>query len=256
MSLLALEHVGKRHRDGPLERVVLRDVSLALDPGELVAVWGPECSGRSTLLRIAAGLARADTGVVRFDGRDLAALGENALGHGIGYCRQRRPLEGRGRRSGRKRRKGLHVLDNVMTGLLVVHGVRSAAAKTCARAALERVGVADCADLTVNELDRAEAVRVILAEALSLEPRLLLIYEPISDLDDSQRDGVLLLLRSLAADGIAILMTFGETTRPCGVDRALALVDGELQRSVSPELPWIVPLNLERSTNTSRLGPN
>jgi ABC-type cobalamin/Fe3+-siderophores transport system ATPase subunit len=256
MSLLTLEGVGKRYRDGQLEGVVLRDVSLAIDPGELVAVWSPEDSGRSTLLRIAAGIERPDTGVTRFDGRDLAARGGKALGRGIGYCRQHRLSQGKGRRSGGKRSKGLRVLDDVMVGPLAVHGVRSAAAKTSAQAALERVGAADCADLAVNELDRTEVVRVILAGALSLEPRLLLIYEPISDLDDSQRDGVLLLLRSLAADGIAILMTFGETTRPCGVDRALALVDGELQRSVSPELPWVVPLNLERSTNASRLGPN
>jgi putative ABC transport system ATP-binding protein len=181
MSLLTLESVGKRYRDGQLERVVLRDVSLALDPGELIAVCSPEDSGRSTLLRIAAGIDRPDTGAVRFDGRDPAACDGSALGRGIGYCRQHRLSQGKGPRSGGKRSKGLRVLDDVMIVPLVVHGVRSAAAKTCARAALERVGVADCADLTVNELDRAEAVRVILAEALSLEPRLLLIYEPISD---------------------------------------------------------------------------
>jgi energy-coupling factor transporter ATP-binding protein EcfA2 len=253
MSLLALEQVSKRYRDGQLERAVLCDASLALEPGELVAVWGRVCSDCSTLLLIAAGLARPDTGVVRFGGRDLAARGENALGREIGYCRQRRPSEGNGRRSGRKRRKGLRVLEDVMMGPLV-HGFRSAAAKTRAHAALERVGAADCIGLALNELDRAEVVRVILAEALSMEPRLLLIDEPMSGLDDPQREALLLLLRSLTGEGIAILMTSGERTRLSGVDRALVLSDGKLHRSVSPELAWVVPLSLETSTNACRLG--
>ncbi len=58
MTLLALEHVGRRYRQGLLEHVVLRDVSLELGAGELVAVWGVRRSGRSTLLRIAAGIER------------------------------------------------------------------------------------------------------------------------------------------------------------------------------------------------------
>jgi energy-coupling factor transporter ATP-binding protein EcfA2 len=231
MSLLTLEHVSKRYRDGPLERLALRDVSLVLAPGELVAVWGPKRSVCSMLLLIAAGLERPDTGVTRFDGRDLAARGGSALGCGIGYCRQRRLSEGKGQRLDGKRSKGAGVLDDVMIGPRVVHGVDAAVAKTRAGAALERVGVADCAGLTLSELDRAEVVRVILAEVLSMEPRLLVIDEPISGLDVPQRNAVLLLLRSLADEGIAILMTCGKSTRLSGVDRVLALGDGERHRA-------------------------
>jgi len=68
MSLLALEGVGKRYRDGARERIALREVSLALEAGELAAVWGLRRSGRSTLLRVAAGIEQPDEGVVRFDG--------------------------------------------------------------------------------------------------------------------------------------------------------------------------------------------
>ncbi len=87
MTLLALERVGKRYTAGRLEQVVLDDVSLTLEEGELVAVWGMPRSGRSTLLRIAAGIEPPDTGVVRFQGRDLSNAGGAVLGHGIGYCR-------------------------------------------------------------------------------------------------------------------------------------------------------------------------
>ncbi len=73
MSLLELEHVGKSYSRG--SHVALDDLSLAIDPGEMVVVWGERQSGRSTLLRIAAGVETPSEGVVRFDGRDLAAAG-------------------------------------------------------------------------------------------------------------------------------------------------------------------------------------
>ncbi|MCL2769820.1 MAG: ATP-binding cassette domain-containing protein, partial [Solirubrobacterales bacterium] len=84
MALLALEHVAKRHRQGsPAED--LRDVCLELHERELIALWGPRVSGRSTLLRIAAGIEAPDSGVVRFRGRQLAA-GGGATARGIAYC--------------------------------------------------------------------------------------------------------------------------------------------------------------------------
>ena len=86
MTLLALERVCKRHQDGRSERVVLDHVSMSLHAGELVAVWGMRGSGRSTLLRIAAGIEPPDAGVVRFAGRELAGRKGSALGEGIGYC--------------------------------------------------------------------------------------------------------------------------------------------------------------------------
>ncbi len=63
-SLLSIEHVTKRYRRGRLERVAVRDVSLDLEPGELVVVWGARFSGRSTLLRVAAGIEAPDEGTV------------------------------------------------------------------------------------------------------------------------------------------------------------------------------------------------
>ena len=72
MSLLELEHVNKRFGRDWRGRVALCDVSLELDAGELVVVWGLRRSGRSTLLRVSAGVEPADAGAVRFDGRELA----------------------------------------------------------------------------------------------------------------------------------------------------------------------------------------
>ena len=80
MSLLELQRVAKRYRDGQLERVVLREVSLRIDDGELAIVWGLRGCGRSTLLRVAAGIEAPDAGAVSFDGHDLAGDGDDVLG--------------------------------------------------------------------------------------------------------------------------------------------------------------------------------
>jgi ABC-type Mn2+/Zn2+ transport system ATPase subunit len=224
MTLLALERVCKRHSDGRSEQVVLEDVSLTLDVGELVAVWGLRRSGRSTLLRIAAGIEPPDTGVVRFAGRDLSARGGEALGHGIGYCK--RPLA-----HGETR----VVLDKLMVGPLT-RGVTHSDAKARVRAALERVGATECAPLPLKQLDGAEAVRISLARALVLEPTLLLIDEPVTGVDLLERDSILELLRSLADDGIAVLMTVSESTEYTNADRALKIGSSHLVGSVDPEL--------------------
>ena len=86
MSLLELEHVSKRYGSGAAGRVAVRDVSFEIEPGELVAVWGRRRSGRSTLLRVAAGIERPDSGSVCLEGRDIYGRGASGL-ETIAYCR-------------------------------------------------------------------------------------------------------------------------------------------------------------------------
>ena len=253
MTLLALERVGKRYEAGRRERVVLDEVSLSLEQGELVAVWGMPRSGRSTLLRIAAGIEPPDTGFVRFEGRDLNTPGRQVLGEGIGYCRP----------APRDREAGI-VLDELMLGPRARGATHSAAAAR-AHAALERVGANGCAEHPINELDGAEAVRVSVARALLLDPALLVIDEPVTGVDLLHRDDLLALLRSLADEGlastgrdagvgapgrgggIAVLMTVGESTALAGCDRALRIGGGGLGGSTEPELAAVVPIHREAS---------
>jgi putative ABC transport system ATP-binding protein len=240
-ALLSLEHIVKRHEIGRSSRLVLDDVSFSLDPRELVAVWGMPRSGRSTLLRIAAGIEPPDAGRVRFEGRELGRSfpgGHDALGRGIGYCSSRL-----------RDREGRRVLEELTIGLLA-RGLPHAAASTRARAALERVGAPDHAEHGLHELDGAETVRVGLARALTLAPALLVIDEPITGVDLMDRDGVLSLLRSLADDdGIAVLMTVGETTGLSGADRALKIGGGGLNGSLTPELAPVTDLLLRRQAH-------
>ncbi|HEY5344332.1 MAG TPA: ATP-binding cassette domain-containing protein [Solirubrobacteraceae bacterium] len=235
MTLLALERVCKRHQDARSERVVLDDLSMSLHAGELVAILGERGSGRSTLLRIAAGIQAPDSGVVRFAGAELAPPDSSALGDGIGYCS----------RASADREAGF-VLEELMLAPRI-RGVRHSDAQARARAALERVGAAACAGYPFNELDGAESVRVGLAQALVLQPALLVIDEPVTGVDPPEHEGILELLRSLADDGIAVLMSVGESTEFPNADRKLLIRDGVLAGSVDPELPSVHQLLAEAS---------
>ena len=229
MSLLELRRVCKSSR-GSRRIDVLREVSLELDAGELVAIWGLRRSGRSTLLRVAAGVDPPDAGVVLFEGNDLRARGATALGGGVGYCQQ-----GVGVPLGRR------VLDKVSAGLLA-RGVPVPEAHARAHKALERVGIEHSGALMLGDLDGGEAVRVALACALVLGPRVLVIDEPTKGVDLLDRDRILLLLRSLANEGIATLMSDGDGSGLPDADRALSLAGGELHGKASPEIGALLPL--------------
>jgi ABC-type multidrug transport system ATPase subunit len=230
MSMLELDGVGKRYRSGDLERVVLRDVSLNLQAGELTVVFGLRGSGRSTLLRVAAGIEPPDEGVVRFDGRDLGAHADEVLGEGIGFC-QRSPFS-HGSRS---------TLELVIVALLA-RGVPGARARLAAARALERAGVAHASATPVAGLDTDEAMRVAIARVLALEPRVVVIDDPIQGVDLLQRDSLLGLLRSLAHQGVAVLVSSGESTALAGADQTLSLSDGELRGPPPRELAPVLPL--------------
>lgn len=233
--LLELRGVRARGGSGPGRRALLDDVSLTLAAGELAVVWGMRRSGRSTLLRIAAGIEAPSAGSVRFAGRELHAGGTHALGAGIGYCRKGLPFA-----------DGQRALDHAMVGLLS-RWVTPSRARTRAQAALERVGAGHVAALRAPELSAAEAVRVALARTLALTPRLLVIDEPVKGVELLDRDPVLALLRSLADEGIAVLASTGESTALSQADSAYVLSGGELrgapaERPAREQPPNVVPL--------------
>ncbi len=231
MNLLELKRVSKSYGRGSRHQEALHDVSLQLDAGELAAIWGRRRSGRSTLLRIAAGVDTPDAGVVRFEGHNLSDRRAEWHRVGIHYCRKTlRPGQGE------------FVLDQLIIGQLT-RGISFARARANARDALERVGAGQSAALRPGDLDNAEVALVAIARALVHQPKLLLIDEPTLGVDLTARDPMLLLLRSLADEGIAVLMSTGETTCLSGADRALSLSKGELHGKLSaPELAPVVPL--------------
>lgn len=231
MSLLRLERVSKRYRRGRREVVALDDVSLAIEPGELVAVWGMPRSGRTTLLRVAAGLERPDGGAVRFGDRPLVPRRhDDGLASGIGLV-QVEPL-GAG---------GESIVDHVAMPLLA-RGAAPGAARAEALLQLERVGATACAPLQLRELEPTERVRVALAQALVTGPSLLLVDDPTRHVDLLEREAVLLLVRSIADGRVAVLMTTGEAMGVSGVDRALTISGGVLRAEAAPGGASVVAL--------------
>jgi ABC-type sugar transport system ATPase subunit len=231
MALLELEHVSKRFGRGAGERIALHDVTLQLQAGELVGVWGRRRSGRSTLLRVVAGIEAPDEGVVRIDGRALDGPHSARQRAQVRFCRRTF-----------RAADGATVLEQLTTGQLT-RGRSLAQARSRARHSLARLGAQHSASLRPGELDGAEATRVAIARALVHEPELLVIDEPTLGVDLPMRDQLLALLRGLADEDIAVLYSVTDTSGLTGADRALSLAKGSLNGERSaPELAPVVPL--------------
>jgi predicted ABC-type transport system involved in lysophospholipase L1 biosynthesis ATPase subunit len=224
VSLLSLEHITVGDAgEGRRGRAALRDVSLSVEAGELVAIAGPPRSGRTTLVRIAAGVVSPSAGAVRFAGADLARRPMIGAPHGIAYALTSfEPIVG-----------GC-VLEQVAAPMLA-RGCSMLRARAMAYGRLQRAGVAACASLETMSLGCIEALRVAVARALMTAPALLLVDDP-ADLPPSCEDHELLtLLRAIAHhDAIAVVLTTDRGPLPDDVDRAYRLEQGALRRLPAP----------------------
>jgi ABC-type multidrug transport system ATPase subunit len=230
MSLLVLEAVSKSYRRGSREKVALCDVSLSVNAGEMVSIYGRRQSGRSTLLRVAAGIERPDSGLVRLEGRDLAERSSVGFAARIGYCQKALGSP-----------EGETVLEQVALAVLV-RGVSPSAARSRSRVVLERVDCTNLVDAQPADLNATERMRVAIARALACEPSLLVADEPTIGVDLLDRDSILLLLRSRADEGIAVLTSAGDSAGFLGADRALSISDGRLRGELQPQAAPVIPL--------------
>jgi putative ABC transport system ATP-binding protein len=220
MSALELRHVSKVYDSGPSEVHALRDVDLAVDAGELVAVMGPSGSGKSTLLTIAGSLEQPSGGQVVVDGVDLAAVSRSERAmmrrRAIGYVFQDFNLL-----------PGLTALENV-TLPLELDGVRAKRARTTGMTALDALDVADLADRYPDELSGGQRQRVAIARAIVGERGLLLADEPTGALDSVNGESVMRLLRTATERGVAGVVVTHEAQLASWADRVVFLRDGHI----------------------------
>jgi len=231
-NLLTLAHVSKRYPRGAhasRERIALRDVSLEIAYGEFVAVWGRRRSGRTTLLEVCAGLEKPTEGTVRFAGDDLSTRRMIGKPEGIGFAQPHF-----------SRMHGV-VVEQVATPMLKTR-TRVEDAQMRAYELLDRMSVASCAEMTPEDLEPSELVRVMLARALMMQPRLVLLDAPTSGVPAPERDAIFSLLRSLTREAeLAVLMTVDEVPGLAAVtDRLLTIGGGELRGATSPAEPAAV----------------
>jgi phosphonate transport system ATP-binding protein len=210
-------------------RTALDDLELAVLPGEHVAVIGPSGAGKSTLIRLLNGTAACSDGTVRVLGSDLAAASPRALRavqRRIGTVNQQFHLVGE-----------LRVVHNVNAGRLgewsawraLTSLVRPRDVPT-ARAALDRVGLADRLGQRTSTLSGGEQQRVAIARVLVQRPALVLADEPVASLDPARGAEIVALLHEVTRETGATLLSSlhdVELTRR-GFDRVLGVREGRL----------------------------
>ena len=214
-------HVTRAFRMPAGTVTAVRDVSLQIREGDSIAVRGPSGCGKSTLLHMLGCVDAPTSGVLTFDGRDVARLSDNArsllrLRH-IGFVFQRfflLPM--------------LTAAENVELPLSEAGaGRRERQART--RELLDYVGLAARADHRPSQLSGGEMQRVAIARALANRPRLLLADEPTGELDEATGMQIAALLDRVNADGTALVIVTHDVTLAARARRLLMMRDGRIE---------------------------
>lgn len=216
-TIVSLRNVSRGFAGGVF---ALRDVSLEIGRGELVAIIGPSGSGKSTMLNIIGTLDRASAGTVEIDGLAVENLSDSELSalraHHIGFVFQHFHLS-----------PGVSALDNVADGLLYT-GTGLRERRERAEAALREVGLAHRLDHRPHQLSGGEKQRTAIARALARRPLLLLADEPTGALDSTSGEGVVQLLIGLHRAGTAVVVITHDRDLAARFDRQAAMRDGKL----------------------------
>jgi ABC-type polar amino acid transport system ATPase subunit len=209
-------------------RPVLNDVTLGVERGELVALMGPSGVGKTTLLRVIAGLQTFDSGTMQLEDVSLHA----------GYAHPRATLQRLRAKVGLVFQfhhlfEHLSVLKNVWLAPVHARGLPRHEAESRARELLGAMGVEHRAAALPRELSGGEAQRVAIARALAVDPPMLLLDEPTAALDADRRDELSELLRSLTRQGRTLLIATHdlEFARKCA-NRVLHIRAGRVLESL------------------------
>ena len=201
---LKASSITKSYGSGVERRTVLNDLNLEVTFPHVLALLGPSGGGKSTLLRVIAGLERPESGSVSIDGAPvpLGAMEEAVLRdyrRSLGVVFQAYNLF-----------PHMTALQNVELPLTAVHGVEAPAAKERASEVMERLGLADHAGKMPAQLSGGQRQRVAIARALVAKPRFLLFDEPTSALDPEMTAEVLELIAELRDIGTPMLLVTHE----------------------------------------------
>jgi putative lysine transport system ATP-binding protein len=180
---------------------VLRDIDFTVSQGDVTSIIGPSGSGKSTLLRCVNLLETPTGGQILHHGKDITARGSSVTAYRakVGMVFQSFNLF-----------ENMTVLQNCMTGQVKVLKKSKEAARTSALAYLDKVGMAPYINAKPRQLSGGQKQRVAIARALAMEPEVLLFDEPTSALDPEMVGEVLEVMRTLAQEGVTMLVVTHE----------------------------------------------
>lgn len=210
------------------KQLVLNRVSMTVNRQEVVVIIGPSGSGKSTLLRCMNVLEKPDRGDICFEGRSLMDEAANIMAArtDMGMVFQRFNLF-----------PHMRVIDNLTLAPIRVRGWTPAAAREKALHLLDKVGLLDKAEAFPDSLSGGQAQRIAIARALAMEPKVLLFDEPTSALDPEMVGEVLAVMKSLAAEGMTMIVVTHEMgfareagNRVCFMEQGAFIEEGTPQQ--------------------------
>jgi putative ABC transport system ATP-binding protein len=232
VPLLRASHLSKYYGSGRTEVRAVDDVSLEIEPAEMVLIMGPSGSGKTTLLSMLGALLRPTKGAVEIAGMELTRMTERQLpavrASKIGFIFQAFNLL-----------EALTVEENVLfPARLMEAGMQESRAR--ARGLLERLGLAHRRNALPRTLSGGEKQRVAIARALINRPPLILADEPTGNLDSHSGQEVLMILHDIARDeGRSIVLVTHDPRVEDVADRILWLEDGTLRDRRRKEHDWV-----------------
>ncbi len=221
--MIQFNHVSKWFGDFQ----VLKDINLHIERGEVVVICGPSGSGKSTLIRCINKLEPYQQGQIRVDGVDLAdpELSLSQLRAEIGFVFQQFNLY-----------PHMSVLENVTLAPLLVRRMSPSAAEDRSMQLLNKVGIPEKAHSYPAQLSGGQQQRVAIARGLAMQPKIMLFDEPTSALDPEMINEVLEVMKTLAREGMTMIVVTHEMGFAREVaDRVIFMDEGEMIETNTPE---------------------
>ena len=245
-ATLTVDRVTKRYGSGATEVTAVREVSLAVAPGEIVLIMGPSGSGKTTLLSMLGALLKPTEGTIQLDGQVISALAENRLPdirlRQFGFIFQDFNLL-----------SALTALENVaLVGQLA--GMRNGLARRRAAELLTELGLGGRLNFLPEKLSGGEKQRVAIARALVNDPALILADEPTANLDSKIGHEIMQLLRRIAREQNRSVVIVSHDQRIKDIaDRVLWLEDGRFKELVTMAEDPVCRMAVERENGISAM---
>lgn len=221
---IELKDISKTFWQNGIERTVLKNTSLKLQQGKIIALTGVSGAGKSTLFSIAAGIQKPSSGSVFWNETDIAEFSDDEISKlrnkNIGFVSQEYSLI-----------PSLNVLDNVRLPFFLTDGSKSDARQTIfrARELLVQLGLEKLSESFPGTLSGGENRRTVIARALMNDPEIIIADEPSSNLDSEQADKINQIFRTLAKNGKAVLLATHDEKAAASCDEHYVLENGKLR---------------------------